>query len=97
MRIGNLNKNGDYVSKYMDKDDFVTALFCVGDPSNGDETKYYTGLTNKSFGHLAKEISCQHRRLTIGCFDIILHCGESWSSIRGCINFNLKKKVMEHF
>ena len=80
--IGNLNKNGDYVSKHVDKEDVVTTLFHVGDPSNGDETKYYTGLTSKSFGHLAKEISCQHRRLTIGHFDKILHCGESWSSIR---------------
>ena len=81
----------------MDKEDLVTALFYVGDPSNGGETKYYTVLTSKSFGHLEKEISYQHGRLNIGCFDKILHCGESWSGIRGCINFNLKKKVMEHF
>ena len=84
--IGNLNKNGDYVSKHMDKDNFVTTLFHVGDPSNGGETKYFTGLTSKSFG-----------RSTIGNFDKILHCGESWSGICGCINFNLKKKVMEQF
>ena len=44
--IGDLNKNGDYVSKHMDKEDLVTALFHVGDPSNGGETKYYTGLTS---------------------------------------------------
>ena len=43
--IDNLNKNGDYVSKHMDKEDLVTALFHVGDPSNGGETKYYNGLT----------------------------------------------------
>ena len=95
--IGYLNKNGDYVSKHMDKDDFVPSLFHVGDPSNGGETKYYTGLTSESFEHLAIEISCQHERLTIGCCDKILHCGESWSGICGCITFNLKKKVMEHF
>ena len=95
--IGNLNENGDYTSKHIDKDNFITALFHVGDPSNGGETNYYTGLTNKSFGHLAKEISCKYGRLTIGCFDKILHCGESWSGIRGCIRFNLKKKVMECF
>ena len=81
----------------MDKEGFVTALVHVGDPSNGGETKYNTGLTSKSFGHLAKEISCQHGRLTIGCFDKIPYCGESWSGICGCINFNLKKKVMEQF
>ena len=89
--IGNLNENGDYASKHTDKEDFVTALFHIGDPSNGGETKYYTGLTSKSSGHLAKEISYQHGRLTIGRFDKIPHCGESWSGIRGRINFNLKK------
>ena len=71
--FGNLNKNGDYVS---------------GDPSNVDETKFHTGSTSKSFGYLAKEISCEHGRLTIGCFDKTLDCGESWSDICGCINFN---------
>ena len=50
--IGYLNENGDYLSKHMDKKDLVTALFPVSDPSNGGETKYYTGLTSKLFGHL---------------------------------------------
>ena len=95
--IGNLKENGDYVSKHMDKEDLVTALFHVGHPSNGGETKYYTGLTSDSFGHVTKEISCEHGQITIGCFDKILHCGESWSGIRGCINFNVKKKILEHF
>ena len=94
--IGNLNENGDYVSKHINEGNIVIALFHVGDPSNGSETEYYPGLTNKSFGYLAKETSCQYGQLTIGCFDKILHSGASWSGICGCINFNLKK-VMEHF
>ena len=44
--IGNLNESGDYVSKHMDKKDLITALFHVGDPSNGGETNYYNSLTN---------------------------------------------------
>ena len=95
--IGNFNENGDYESKHMDKEAFVTALFHVGDPSNGGKIKYYTGLNRKSFGYLAKEISCQHGRLNIGRFDKTIHCGESWSGICGCINFKLKKKVTENF
>ena len=51
--IGNLKENGDYVSKHVDKEDIVTALFHVGNPSKGSETKYYAGLTSKSFGNLA--------------------------------------------
>ena len=88
--IGSLNENSDYKSKHMDKEDLITALFHVGDPSNGGETKYYTGFTSKSFGHLAKEISCEQGQLTIRCFDKIFHCGESWGGICGCINFNLQ-------
>ena len=95
--IGNLNENGDYVSKHMDKEDLITALFHVGNPTKGGGTKYYTGLTSDLFGYLAKEIPCEHGRLTIGSFDKILHCGESWNGICGCINFNVKKKVLEHF
>ena len=41
--IGNLDENRDDVSKHMDKEDFVIALFHGGDPSNGTETKYYIG------------------------------------------------------
>ena len=55
--IGNLNEYGDDVFKHIGKEDVVTALFHVGDPLNGGETKYYTGLTSKLF---AKQISCQH-------------------------------------
>ena len=40
--IRNLNEDGDDVSKHIDKEDLVTALFHVGDPSNSGETKYYT-------------------------------------------------------
>ena len=95
--IGDLKENEAYLSKHMDKENFETALFYVGDLSNGGDSKYYTGLTNKSFGHLTRDISCQHGRSTIGQCDKTLHCGESWSGIRGCINLNLKKKVMEYF
>ena len=68
--ISNLNENVDHVSKHMDKEDFVTTLFHVGDSSNGSDTKYYTGLISKSFERLPKEILCDHGQLTIGRFDI---------------------------
>ena len=45
--IGNLKENGDYVSMHKDEDDFVTALFHVGDPLNGGKAKYFTGLSSK--------------------------------------------------
>ena len=33
--IGNLSKNCDLVSKYIDKDDFITVLFDIGQPLYG--------------------------------------------------------------
>ena len=95
--IGNLSTNGDLVSKHVDKDDFITVLFHLGEPLHGGGTDYYTGLTRDEYGFLAKHIPCEHGRLTIGCFDKIIHRGEPWEGSPGCFNLNLKKKVLEHF
>ena len=37
---------------------------------------YYTGLTRDGYGILIKHTPYQHGRLTIGCFDRIIHSGE---------------------
>ena len=42
--IGNLNTNGNLVSKHIDKDDFITMLFHIGRPLYGGGTYYYTGF-----------------------------------------------------
>ena len=82
--------------KYIDRDDFITVLFHIGKPLHGGGSNYYTGLNSDEHGTLTKNIPCRHGRLTIGCFDEIIHSGEAWDGSRGCINFNLKK-VLEHF
>ena len=64
--IGNLSTHGDLVSKYIDRDDFITVLFYIGQPLYGGRTNYHTGLTSKAYGTLAKHNPCQHGRLTIG-------------------------------
>ena len=126
--IGNLSTNGNLVSKHMDKDDFITVLFHIGQPLYGGGTNYYAGLISDKYGTLTKHIPCQHGQplygggtnyytglqsdkhgtltkhipcqhgcLTIGRFDKIIHSGEAWKGSSGCINFNLKQKVLEHF
>ena len=95
--IVNLSANGNLVSKHIDKGDFITVLFQIGQPLYGGRTNYYTGLSSDEYGTLAKHIPRQHGHLTIGCFDKIVHSGEVWEGSCGCINFNLKKKVLEHF
>ena len=95
--IGNLSTNDDLVLKHIDRDDFITVLFYIGQPLHGGGTNCYTGFTSDEYGTLAKYILCQHGCLTIGCFDKIIHSGEAWEGSCRCINFNLKKKVLEHF
>ena len=58
--IGNLSTYGDLVSNHIDKDDFITVLFHIGQPLHGGGMNYYTGLTSDEYGTLAKQISCQH-------------------------------------
>ena len=89
--IGNLSTICDLMSKYIDKDDFITVLFHIDQPLYGGRTNYCTGLTSDEYGPLTKHIPCQHGRLTIGCFDKIIHSGEAWEGSRGCINSYLKK------
>ena len=88
---GNLSTNGDLVSKHIDKDNFITVLFHIGQPLYSGGTNYYTGLNSDEYGTLAKHIPYQHGRLTIGCFDKIIHSGEAWEGSRGCINLNEKR------
>ena len=76
--VGNLSTNGDLVSKYIDKDDFITVLYHIGQPLHGGGTNCYTGLISEEYGTLAKHIPCEHRRLPVGCFDKIVHSGEAW-------------------
>ena len=42
--IGNLSTNGNVVSKYFDRYDFITVLFHIGQPLYGGGTNYYTSL-----------------------------------------------------
>ena len=84
--IGNLSTNGDLVSKHIDRDDFITVIFHIGQPLYGGGTKCYTSLSSDEYGTLTKHVPCQHRRLTIECFDKIIYRGEAWEGSRGCIN-----------
>ena len=95
--IGNLSTNDDKVSKHIDRDDFITVLFHIGQPLYDGRTNNYPGITSDEYGTLTKHIPFQHEHLTIECFDKIIHSGEAWEGSRGCINFNLKKKCLNIF
>ena len=92
--MNNLNKE---VSKHVDKEDHITVLFHLWFPTEGGETYYYSGLISKNFGELEQQNQCEYGRINIGRFDKIVHSAESREGNCGCINFNLKKKVLNRF
>ena len=63
--VSSLSTNGDLVSEYIDKDDFITLLFHIGQPLYGGGTNYYTGFASNEYGTLTKHIPCQHGRLLL--------------------------------
>ena len=95
--IGNMTNLNKEVSKHVDKQDYITVLFRLGLTTTGVETNYYSGLISKNYGELEQQIQCEHGRMTIELFYTIVHSAESWEGNRGDINFNLKKKVLEHY
>ena len=95
--IGNLNNLNKEVSKHVDEDDCKPVLFHLGFPRKNRETYYYSGLTYKNHGKFQQQTQCEHGRKTIGHFDKIVHSAEPWEGNCACINFNLNKKVLEHF
>ena len=56
--MGNLSTNGHLMSKHINRDDFVTVLFHIGQPLYGGGTNCYTGLTSDEYGELTKHIPC---------------------------------------
>ena len=93
--LGNLS--GSSISPHKDEEDVITALFHVGKPKSGGETLYYAGKNKKQPGKVVHTISFQHGRLQIGFFDDTVHAAAPWEGVRGGINFNLKKNVLNFF
>ena len=94
--IGRMQDKGE-VPIHFDEKDYITALVHLGQVDMGGSTQYFDGVSLKSHGQVAKVIPFEHGQIQIGCYNNILHAGETWSGSRGCINFNLKKIIIDHF
>ena len=94
--IGKLKDKGE-VPTHFDEKDCITTLVHLGSVREGGSTQYYDGNTIKDIGKMTYKIPFCHGQIQIGCFNDTLHCAESWMGNRGCINFNLKMNVVDHF
>ena len=54
-------------------------------------------MKKKHIGEEKFAIPFRHGRIQIGFYQNVLHAAKSWRGNRCIINFNLKKKVLEHF
>jgi len=95
--LGNLNDEVGNIEQHTNNDDIITALFHVGNPISRGGTSYYSGLSKKDKGNTFINVPFQHGHLQIGFFDNIVHSGDAWTGVRGEINLNLKKSVLEFF
>ena len=94
--IGRLQEKGE-VPIHFDEKDTITALVHLGSTSKGGSTLYYNGNTVKDHGKIVHKVPFLHGQIQIGNFNDTLHSAEKWTGNRGCINFNLKMDVVNHF
>ena len=95
--LGNYADSGDGIPAHFDEKDIITALFHIGNVSEGGGTIYYDGRSVSDKGNSMYTIPFKHGRIQIGCYNEVLHEVEAWSGQRGCINFNLKEPILDHF
>ena len=94
--LGDL-KDGCGMNPHFDEKDIITAIFHVGSTTEGGSTLYYNGLSVDQVGVTMKEIKFKHGRLQIGQYKDIIHSVQSWKGQRGCLIFNVKETVLNHF
>lgn len=94
--LGDL-KDGSGMLPHLDEKDIITAIFHVGFPSEGGSTNYYNGLSVSESGKKVKEIIFKHGRLQIGQYNNVIHGVDAWKGERGCLIFNTKETILNHF
>ena len=94
--LGDLS-DGSGMQPHLDDNDVITAIFQVGFPTAGGSTNYYNGLSVGKTGDKVKEIVFKHGRLQIGQYKQVIHGVDSWKGQRGCLIFNTKQTILNHF
>ena len=92
-----MKQNQNEILAHFDEEDIISCIITLGESRQGGETIYYNGIKKNSSGDIKMKIPFQHCRLQIGSFDKILHGVSPWSGPRVTLNFNLKKKMVNHF
>lgn len=90
-------EKGASISPHRDEEDIITALFHLGKPTSGGATIYYSGVDKKDPGKLIHTVPFEHGRLQIGFYNETVHAAGDWEGIRGGINLNLKRNVLNFF
>ena len=95
--VGDMIQNENQILSHFDEEDIISCIVTLGDLRTGGETIYYNGIKQNVSSDIEMKIPFQHCRLQIGSFDKILHGVSPWVGPRITLNFNLKKKIVNHF
>ena len=82
---------------HIDEGDIINAVFHLGIVKSGGSTLYFTTNRKEQKMLMRHDIPFEHGRVQIGLFNKIYHCAQSFQGIRFALNFNVKKKILEHF
>ena len=82
---------------HVDEGDIINAVFHLGIVKSGGSTLYFKTDGKKEKMSMRHDIPFEHGRVQIGLFNKVYHCAQSFEGIRFALNFNVKKKVLEHF
>ena len=85
------------IVSHFDEDNIISCIITLGEPRCGGGTMYYNGVTQVTSSDIENEIPFQYCRLQIGSFNKILHGVSLWVGPILTLNFNLKKKIVDHF
>jgi len=82
---------------HIDEGDIINAVFHFGSVKSGGSTLYFENDPKHKTTTPIYDVPFQHGRIQIGFFNRIYHCAQSFDGIRFALNFNVKKKVLDHF
>ena len=85
------------IPPHFDENDVISVIFHAGRVKEGGETLYYNGFEKREIGDEVFAVPFRHGRIQIGFYQNVLHSVRKWRGTRCIINFNLKKRVIQHF
>ena len=87
----------DNMETHVDDGDIICSVVHLGNVKKGGSTMYFDLLIKSDNMKETCSIIFEHGRIQIVFFDKVYHCVESFEGQRFSLNFNVKRKILQHF